>query len=147
MQGKRTRALDSRGRPVPGLYTRDGRFIAGAKIGGRWTMKTLAAVTLTEARRERDGWLTGVREGRIAAPVDDTFAAVFAEHQDARSISSRTRAHEQYLLDHYLGEFKSRRIQDMAPRDVARCLRDLRAAYSEWTCVAVDRGGDSRPHR
>ena len=34
MQGKRTRALDSRGRPVPGLYVRDGRFIAGFKLDG-----------------------------------------------------------------------------------------------------------------
>ena len=32
MQGKRTRALDSRGRPVPGLYVRDGRYIAGFKL-------------------------------------------------------------------------------------------------------------------
>ena len=40
MQGKRTRALDSRGRPVPGLYVRDGRYIAGAKVDGRWTMRT-----------------------------------------------------------------------------------------------------------
>ncbi len=68
MQGKRTRALDSRGRPVPGLYVRDGRFIAGFKRNGRWTMQTLAAETLTEARRERESLLAGLREGRVAAP-------------------------------------------------------------------------------
>jgi hypothetical protein len=33
MQGKRTRA--SRGRPIPGLYEPDGRFIAGFKRDGR----------------------------------------------------------------------------------------------------------------
>jgi hypothetical protein len=40
MQGKRTRALDSRGRPVRGLYVRDGRYLAGLNIDGRWTMRT-----------------------------------------------------------------------------------------------------------
>ena len=68
MQGKRTRALDSRGRPGPGLYVRDGRFIAGFKRDGRWTMQTLDAETLTEARRERESLLAGLREGRVAAP-------------------------------------------------------------------------------
>ena len=38
MQGKRERATDSRGRPVPGLYIRDGRFIAGFNSGGKWRM-------------------------------------------------------------------------------------------------------------
>ncbi len=62
MQGKRTRALDSRGRPVPGLYRRDSHFIAGFMRDGRWTMQTLDAETLTEARRERDGLLAGLHE-------------------------------------------------------------------------------------
>jgi hypothetical protein len=66
MQGKRTRALDSRGRPVPGLYVRDGRFITGYMLDGRWMMRTLLADTLTEARRERESLLAGLREGRVA---------------------------------------------------------------------------------
>jgi hypothetical protein len=42
MQGKRTRARDSRGRPVPGLYVRDGRYIAGFQCPqtGRWRMRS-----------------------------------------------------------------------------------------------------------
>ena len=60
------RARDSRGRPVPGLYVRDGRFVAGLSTEGRWTLRTLAAETLTEARRERESILAGLREGRIA---------------------------------------------------------------------------------
>ncbi len=82
MQGKRTRALDSRGRPVKGIYTRDGRFVAGYKRDGRWTMQTLEAETLTEARRERDGLLAGLREGRISAPSGATFEDVFTEHRN-----------------------------------------------------------------
>ncbi len=139
MQGKRTRALDSRGRPVPGIYVRDGRFSAGFKLEGRWTMQTLAAETLTEARRERDSLLAGLREGRIAAPAAATFAEVFAEYQDARTLSERTRAHERHLLDRHLGDMKVRRVQDVAPSDLARLLRAMRESYSPWTCVAVFR--------
>lgn len=138
-QGKRTRALDSRGRPVPGLYVRDGRYIAGAKIDGRWTMKTLDAETLTEARRERESWLTGIREGRVAAPAATTFADVFTDYQASRTLAERTRKHEQHLLDRHLAELKDRRVQQITATDVARTLRVLRGRYSEWTVVGIDR--------
>jgi integrase len=139
MQGKRTRAFDSRGRPVPGLYVRDRRFIAGMKLDGRWTMKTLCAETLTDARREREGLLAGLREGRIAAPDTVTFAEVFTEYQDARTLSERTRSHEQHLVDRHLRALKRRRVQDVSASELARLLRDLRRRYSAWTCVAVYR--------
>jgi integrase len=139
MQGKRTRALDSRGRAVPGLYVRDGRFIAGYKSDGRWTMKTLFAETLTDARREREGLLAGLREGRIAAPDRATFADVFVEYQSARSLSDRTRAHEQHLLDRHLADFKSKRVQGISASDIAKVLRGMRSSYSAWTAVAVYR--------
>jgi integrase len=139
MQGKRTRAIDSRGRPVPGLYVRDGRYIAGYKIDGRWTMRTLDADTLTEARRERESLLAGLREGRIAAPAAATFADVFAEFQAARSLSERTRKHERHLLDRHLSDLKRRRVQDVTATEAARLLRGMRDPYSPWTCVAVYR--------
>lgn len=107
MQGKRTRAVDSRGRPVPGLYVRDGRFIAGVQLSGRWTMRNLEPETLTDARRERDSLLAGLREGRIAAPTATTFADVFAEYQDSRTLSDRTRKHERHLLDRHLAAVKT----------------------------------------
>jgi integrase len=139
MQGKRTRALDSRGRPVPGLYVRDGIFIAGARIDGRWRTHKLEATTLTDARRERDSWLAGSREGRIAAPDRTTFADVAAEWQDSRTISPRTRTHERHLIDRHLAKLKTRRAQEVTASEVARILRDLRGKYSPWTCVAVYR--------
>jgi integrase len=139
MQGKRTRALDSRGRPVPGLYVRDGRFIAGLRVNGRWTMRTLAADTLTEARRERESLLAGLREGRIAAPAAATFDDVFAEYQAARSLSQRTRAHELHLVRRHLPKLRARRVQDVSASDVAQVLRGMRDRYSPWTCVAVYR--------
>jgi integrase len=139
MQGKRTHALDTRGRRVPGLYVRDNRFIAGAKIDGRWTMHTLDAETLTDARHERESWLSGIREGRVAAPASTTFADVFADYQAARTLAERTRGHERHLLDRHLADLKTKRVQQITATDVARTLRGLRCRYSEWTCVAVDR--------
>jgi integrase len=139
MQGKRTRALDSRGRPVPGLYARDGRYIAGFKLDGRWTMRTLNADTLTDARRERESLLAGLREGRIASPRQTTFEEIFEEHQSARTLSERTKRHEQHLLDRHLGTLKNRRVQEITASEVARLLRGMRDTYSAWTCVAVYR--------
>jgi integrase len=139
MQGKRTRAIDSRGRPVPGLYVRDGRFIGGYKRDGRWIMRTLGAETLTEARREREGLLSGLREGRIAAPARATFEDLFTDYQASRRLSERTKAHERHLLDRHLGKVKTRRVQDVTASDVAAVLRGMRDTYSPWTCVAVYR--------
>jgi integrase len=132
--------LACRGRaPVRGLYVRDGRYLAGLNLDGRWTMRTLDAETLTEARRERDSLLAGLREGRIAAPAAATFADVFAEYQASRNIAERTRRHEQHLLDRHLSKFKTLRVQELTASDVARRLRELRGRYSPWTCVAVYR--------
>jgi integrase len=134
MQGKRTRALDSRGRPVPGLYTRDERFIAGFTLNGNWTMKTLSAETLTEARRERERLVAGLREGRVAAPSRITFGQVFAEYQASRSISDRTQENERYFLDRHLDTLKARPVQGISSSDVARLLRAIRdRGYAPWT--------------
>jgi len=139
MQGKRTRVLDSRGRPVPGLYVRDGIYIAGFKLEGRWVMRNLSAETLTEARRERDSLLAGLREGRVAAPDKITFADVCSQYQDARTLSDRTKRHERHLRDRHLAELTSRRIQKITSSDVAKVLRGMRDTYSPWTCVGVYR--------
>lgn len=108
-QGKRTRARDSRGRPVPGIYQRDGRYIAGFESGGKWKMRTLEAATLTEARRERESLLAALREGRTAAPDSLTLRDLFADHMQARELSARTDAHERDLFDRYLGTIAGRR--------------------------------------
>jgi integrase len=125
-QGKRERARDSRGRPVPGLYVRDGRFIAGFKLDGRWLMVTLAASTLTEARRERERLLSELRERRRPAPDRSTFAEVFADWQAARTIGERTRAYEREFVTRYLADLYRRPVQELRPADVARVLRRMR---------------------
>jgi integrase len=138
---KRTheRARDSRGRPVQGLYVRDGRFVSGFSLDGRWNMRTLRATTLTEARRERESLLAGLREGRIAQRDSATFEEIFAEYQDARSLSERTRAHERHLLDRHLSTIADRRVQAVTASDVAKVLRGMRDTYSPWTQIAVFR--------
>jgi integrase len=89
--------------------------------------------------RERESLLAGLREGRIAAPDRVTFADVFAEYQEARTLAPRTRAHDGHLLDRHLVELKSRRVQGITASDAARLLRGMRGSYSPWTCVAVYR--------
>ena len=93
--------------------------------------------TITDAKRERESLLAGLREGRVAAKDDATFSDVFAQWQDARSLSERTREYEQYVLDHHLPTMKGRRVQDVGASDVAKVLREMRDAYSGWTCSHV----------
>jgi integrase len=141
MQGKRTRARDSRGRPIPGLYVRDGRYIAGFQCPqtDKWRMQTLVANTITDARRERDGLLAGLRESRVAAPDKATFYTVFVEYQSARSLSERTTKHERHLVDRHLATIKNRRVQEITAGEIARLLGGMKPTYSEWTRVAVYR--------
>jgi integrase len=141
MQGKRTRARDSRGRAVPGLYVRDGKFIAGYNCPqtGKWRMQLLDADTITDARRERESLLSGLREERLAAPDAVTFDTLFVEYQASRKLSERTKTHERHLVDRHLDGVKERRAQEITATDVARLLRKMGETYSPWTCVAVHR--------
>jgi integrase len=103
-------------------------------------MRTLAAATLTEARRERESLLAGLREGRVAAPTVTTLADVLAEYQHSRKLASRTRDCESTLARQHLGALLPRRLQDVTVRDVAGVMSGMRdAGYSEWTRVGVYR--------
>jgi integrase len=139
-QGKRVRATDSRGRPVPGIYQRDGRYIAGFESAGRWRMQTLEAQTLTEARRERESLLAGLREGRSATPASLTVRELFADYMQSRNLGARTDAHERDMFDRYLDAIATRRAQGVSPSEVSSILRDLRdRGLAAWTRVAVYR--------
>ena len=136
-QATRQRVLDSKGRPVPGLYRRGDQFIAGFKIDGSWRMQNLSAKDLSAARRERASLIAGVQEGRIATKSDLRFGDVFNDWQDSRSTSERTAKHERHLRDRHLGELVNRRIQDVTASDVAKAIK--MPTYSAWTRVAVHR--------
>ena len=137
-QGKRERARDSRGRPVKGLYVRDGRFVAGLQEGGRWTMRTLEAESLTEARREREALIADLASGRVAPRSGTTFTEVFADWQQSRTLSERTIRDEQAVARRYLSNLLSRRIQDIAVTDVAAVLHANRH-LADWTRVHIYR--------
>lgn len=103
-------------------------------------MKPLSSfVGRQQRRRERESLLAGLREGRVAAPDTITFADVFAQYQGARTLSERTRRHEQHLRDRHLDAITSHRIQKITSSDVAKVLRGMRDIYSPWTCVHVYR--------
>jgi integrase len=138
MQGKRTRALDSRGRPVKGLYIRDGRFVAGLQEGGRWTMRTLEAESLTDARREREALIADLASGRAAPRSGVTFAETFADWQRSRTLSERTIRDERAVARRYLPNLLARRIQDVTPADVAEVLHANRH-LADWTRVHIYR--------
>ena len=70
-------------RIAPNLYQRpsDGKFEIGfTDSGGRWRIKTLRARTRTEAKAERDLFMSKLRAGHVAAPSKITFAEVAAEY-------------------------------------------------------------------
>jgi integrase len=153
-RGRRTHARDSRGRKVANLYRYDytdanarprTTWSVSFKRDGRQHMVKLDAhsvgfqpADLTEAKKARDRYLVGLADGSIARREAQTFAGMFAEWQDARSLSERTRAHEQYLLDR-LADVKARRVQTVTASEVAKLLRRMRGAYSPWTQTAVYR--------
>lgn len=138
MQGKRERARDSRGRPVPGLYVRGGRFIAGFQEGGRWAMRTLEAESLTEARREREALIADLASGRAAPRSGVTFAEALADWQGSRTLSERTIRDERAVARRYLSKLLTRRIQDVSVADAAAVLHANRH-LADWTRVQIYR--------
>jgi len=139
---KRERARDSRNRPVRGIYRENGKYVAGFNCpqSGKWRMVVLDADNLTEAKQAREDLLADLRAERVAAPSQETFSSLFMEWLDVRSLSERTRRHEQHLLRRHLADLGNRRVQDVTPRDLGRVLKSMRdSGYSDWTRYAVYR--------
>src|SRR5262245_27583684 len=70
-------------RIAPNLYQRpsDGKYEVGFTDSvGRWRIKTLRARTRTEAKAERDLFMSKLRTGQVAAPTKITFAEVASEY-------------------------------------------------------------------
>jgi integrase len=130
-----------------GLYERGGRrssskhrFVAGYHHpqSKRWTMTTLKARTLREARRERGALLAAIDEGRKVTNAPDTFQDVFAAWQELRAPGERQRSHERNLLDWYLSKLAARKVQGITTADLTRVMRDMEAKrLSDWTRIAA----------
>lgn len=139
-QGPRVRVRDGKGNPIPGLYRRDDKFIAGYQEHGSWKTQTLKATSVMEAKRQRASLIVGLREGRIASADNSTFAEVFEEWQRGRTIGERTAEGERHHLNRHLATLKGQKVQKISASDVARLLRGMREdGYSGWTCSATYR--------
>lgn len=106
---------------------------------GRSTARLRLSIQSRRGAQPGEACSQGSEKGRVAAPTKTTFDDVFAEYQDTRSISERTREHERHLRDRHLQELRDRRVQDVSAGEIAKVLRGMRETYSPWTQVAVYR--------
>ena len=132
-------------RIAPNLYQRpsDGKFEIGfSDMAGRWRIKTLQARTRTEAKVERDEFLSKLRRGQIVAPSKVTFGQAADEYLaglDA-SVAAGERAprtaerYRQHLDSHVLPALGAVQLQKLTPDHIAAFLRDRQAVgLASWT--------------
>jgi integrase len=141
MQSDRKRRV----RIASNLYQRpsDGKFEIGfSDGGGRWRIKTLRARTRTEARAERDHFMSKLRAGQVAAPSKITFAEVATEYIAGLEamVSSGDRAprtlerYKQHLDAHVLPGIGHIQVQKLTADALAAFLRDRQSVgLSSWT--------------
>jgi integrase len=132
-------------RIAPNLYQRpsDGKFEIGfSDTAGRWRIKTLRARTKTDAKAERDEFMSKFRTGQLAAPSKVTFGEVVDEYLaglDA-SVVAGERAprtlerYRQHLEGHVLPALGSVQVQKLTPDVLAGFLREQQASgLAPWT--------------
>ena len=141
MQADRKRRV----RIAPNLYQRpsDGKFEIGfTDSGGRWRIKTLRARTRTEAKAERDLFMSKLRAGQVAAPSKITFTEVASEYilgleanVAAGDRSSRTlERYRQHLDTHILPGIGHIQVQKLTADTLAAFLRDRQSVgLSSWS--------------
>jgi integrase len=132
-------------RVAPNLYQRpsDGKFELGfTDSSGRWRIKTLRAANRTQAKAERDAFLTKLRAGQVAAPSKITFQEVAEEYLagldsavSAGERSARTaERYRQHLDTHVLPALGRMQLQKVTPDTVAGFLREQQASgLAAWT--------------
>ncbi|PWU23423.1 MAG: hypothetical protein C5B48_08585, partial [Candidatus Rokuibacteriota bacterium] len=129
----------------PNLYRRpsDGKFEIGfTDSRGRWRIKTLRAATKTDAKAERDLFMSTLRAGQVAVPSKITFAEVAAEYVAGlqASVASGDRSprtlerYKDHLEGHILPELGHIQVQKLTADTLAAFLRDRQATgLSSWT--------------
>jgi integrase len=137
-------------RIAPNLYEGRGarkgehRYEVGfADIDGRWRMKTLKASTRTEAKAERDAFLSALRRGEIVAPSKLTVKDVVDEYLEyldalvaAGERGERTaERYRQHLLTHVVPEIGRLQIQKVTPETIVRLVARCRSekGLASWT--------------
>jgi integrase len=145
---KRTRATDSKGRPVKGLYVRsDGAYVAGMTVEGRWTMQVLkGASSLTEARSMQTALVAKHDRGEGVAPSRVTLEDVWRDFSEAFDalVASGDRSprtlelYKQRWGSHLKERLGKKPAQSIKPADVSALLAHLRnAGLSSWTVNGV----------
>lgn len=85
-QGPRTRAVDSRGKPVKGVYIRDGIYSILFTRDGKTHIKNVEAQTLAEARMERERILETLRGNKKKSIPTKELDQLYT---DARKLSQQ----------------------------------------------------------
>ena len=85
------RATNRQGKPVRGIYTRDGRLYAGFSVKGHWFMKQLRADTVDDAIIERERIIrrVGGRLPRKPPPPDPKRKDIDMIYSDARKLAQQ----------------------------------------------------------
>ena len=117
-------------------------LVGFADTAGRWRIKTLRARTRTDAKVERDEFLSKLRRGQLAAPSKVTFGEAAEEYLaglDA-SVAAGERAartaerYRQHLEGHVLPALGTVQLQKLTPDQIAAFLRDRQAiGLASWT--------------
>jgi integrase len=125
-----------RTRVASGIYDQSGSLHAGYREpgSGKWRTRKLKATTVREATRERESILAGLREGRLAARSDVTFAGLADEWLATRRdrVSDGTYEFDEQQLKRIKPVLGDLRVQALTVGDVRRLLAST-ATLAEWT--------------
>jgi integrase len=149
MQAETNARTPKRVRVAPNLYQRpkDGRYEHGfTGPDGKWHIETLAARTITEAKKELRTRAVKVDRGEMAAPSKVTLAEVWTDYE--KTLTGLVAAGEKRprTLELYRQQWRSHLepalgrvpVQKITAGHVSRLLADLRQkGKSSWTIKAV----------
>jgi integrase len=127
-------------RVAPGVYKQDGTLYAGYREpgGGRWRFAKLEATTIPPAKKEREGILVSLREGRRAPRSAVTVQVLCDEWLATRKgrVAPRSFEYDEGMVGRITRVLGELRVQDVTVRDVRRLLREY-AALAERTRYGV----------
>jgi integrase len=131
-----------RERVAPGVYVKNGVYIAGFNDPntGKWTMPTLKATTLREAKRERASALAALHEGRATSKSALSFDTCLDRYLDALEeggAREKTVRHNRWIAKRYLRDrLGAKPVQEITTTDVRQVLRSVKH-LSGWTKAKI----------